>query len=1025
MNDKNLSISVVVPSHNNESDINQRLDSIYQQTLKPLEIVVCDDGSKDATCALIVQWKLEHPNIPVRLISHRREIGGSRNLNSGILAASGDFISLMAADELWMPEKLECEYQALVRNQAVWAYSAVVVEVVREWQPNKRIPFTGNKNERSGDLFLDILQREILPKSIIADRNVLLDLDLFDESIGMYEDWDLTLRLAKQYPAVYVSSENVISRQHEFHVDSVPMYRHLAELSKIFRRARAYSIDEQFKNIPAMVERCWPISSMRTDRDKVAYRTLLASFELPYTPMTIDANGEGMIFLVSLPRSGSTLLQRVISGHPDIHSTAEPWVMLHPMYALKPKGVNADFDSNMCKKALDDFIGTLPGGEQDYYDAVSQLGHTLYSRAVRESGKSRFLDKTPRYFHILPELLETFPKAKFILLTRNPAAILSSVLTTWFDKDIEKYEESTHLKDMQEGPVLLAQAITSHADRVLVTRYEDFVENSDTELRRICDYLEVPYTASMLDYGMNPSPAGSFGDPNQINQHNKPVKEHAKKWEQAFDTGELLHYASTYINQLGEELLDQLGYPLKELQRVLSPGVAVMKDLGLAVESSDATAANLDGERAFESESYEEAEKNFLRAIELESTFVDAYSNLMVLYWQQNRTVDAIDQLTKGLEIDADNRNLIINAFQILVALEQIEEARQLAIAYGFRHPEDEEIAALVSSLVDQPSDELAPVSKIEGGDAGDSSVTITDFSKPKYSKSAPKISIVVPSFNQGKYLEDTLVSILSQSYPNLELIVMDGGSTDNAVEVIKKYEEQISYWQSEKDDGQYWAIDAGFQRSSGEIMAWINSDDKLHPNSLNTVASIFTQRKQVKWVTGTPNMMNEDGLITCIHPSPPVFSQEKYLQKNYDFPTFIQQEGTFWTREVWREAGSSLNATLAMAGDLELWTRFFRHASLYTLDVLTGCFRQQRNQKTALAMDEYRAEAEAVLDAEIERQALHNLPTRKHVPPISIARNYRRSGYSSMLVCSVKKMLGLPKVSLKTHSRIPLINET
>ncbi len=104
-----------------------------------------------------------------------------------------------------------------------------------------------------------------------------------------------------------------------------------------------------------------------------------------------------------------------------------------------------------------------------------------------------------------------------------------------------------------------------------------------------------------------------------------------------------------------------------------------------------------------------------------------------------------------------------------------------------------------------------------------------------------PKISIVTPNLNQGKFLEETILSVLDQKYPNLEYIIIDGGSTDNSIDIIKKYEKNLFYWTSEKDNGMYEAIQKGFEKATGDIMAWINSDDLYHRNVFFVVAEIFS----------------------------------------------------------------------------------------------------------------------------------------------------------------------------------------
>jgi glycosyltransferase involved in cell wall biosynthesis len=214
--------------------------------------------------------------------------------------------------------------------------------------------------------------------------------------------------------------------------------------------------------------------------------------------------------------------------------------------------------------------------------------------------------------------------------------------------------------------------------------------------------------------------------------------------------------------------------------------------------------------------------------------------------------------------------------------------------------------------------------------------------------KNYPKISIITPVFNQVNYIEHTIVSILSQGYPNLEYIIIDGGSTDGTLDIIKKYESQLGFWLSEPDKGMYEAIQKGFDRSTGEIMAWLNSDDMYHPRSLGLIAEIFQDFPTVKWLTGIPTCYDEKGRVVQIGWSA---RWSKYRYYNLS-ETFIQQESTFWHRHLWEASGSKVNTSLRLAGDFDLWIRFFQHEKLYFVASLVGGFRMRSSNQ--LSLDHY-----------------------------------------------------------------------
>lgn len=243
--------------------------------------------------------------------------------------------------------------------------------------------------------------------------------------------------------------------------------------------------------------------------------------------------------------------------------------------------------------------------------------------------------------------------------------------------------------------------------------------------------------------------------------------------------------------------------------------------------------------------------------------------------------------------------------------------------------------------------------------------------------KEYPKITVVTPVYNQVKFLEETIKSIVNQGYPNLEYIIIDGGSTDGTVDIIKKYEKHLTYWVSEPDKGMYHAIQKGFDKSTGEIMCWLNSDDVFFDKCLFAIADVFMHHPEVEWFSGKSASIDEKGMVIRVN-------EEKDIKFcKYDFYAnrgfWVPQSSTIWRRSLWKKIGEQLNTNLRLAGDFDLWLRFINVAPQYVVDTLIGTYRIREGQLSQM-MDNYMAEV---------AQSIKNNPLPEE--EMALVRRYER----------------------------------
>ncbi len=217
------------------------------------------------------------------------------------------------------------------------------------------------------------------------------------------------------------------------------------------------------------------------------------------------------------------------------------------------------------------------------------------------------------------------------------------------------------------------------------------------------------------------------------------------------------------------------------------------------------------------------------------------------------------------------------------------------------------------------------------------------------------KITIVTPSYNQGRFLEQTILSVIGQRYPDLEYIIMDGGSTDNSVEIIKKYERHLAHWESEKDGGQAHALNKGFALATGTIYGWLNSDDFYLPGTLSFVAERLDSRK--------PELL----FGNCLHfvdDQPHAYGSDvrrEHAERDLRLADYIIQPSSFWTRESWLMAGV-LDESLHFGFDWEWFIRAMKAGVAFSpADRYLSAYRIHGEHKTGIGGDKRRVELASI----------------------------------------------------------------
>ncbi len=284
------------------------------------------------------------------------------------------------------------------------------------------------------------------------------------------------------------------------------------------------------------------------------------------------------IFLLSLPRAGSTLLQRLLNQHGEIATTPEPWIALPLFYMLKSNDVKAIYGHENLARAVNGFIDTFPNKKDNYLASAAEFLNKMYS-LNSEPGSKYFLDKTPRYHLIIDDLMCAFPDAKFIFLWRNPLAVAASMIKTWGNGSWNLY---MFLVDLYSGVDSLVSSYVKNSERSIAVKYEDLVTTPDKEMVRIMSYLGLEYDINAIKQFRHTKKidAPGRGDPTGQDKYNEVSKDSMDNWKSTLANPFRKAWSKNYIDWIGQKRLNVMGYDIDELNSAIENQKLTYQNLG-------------------------------------------------------------------------------------------------------------------------------------------------------------------------------------------------------------------------------------------------------------------------------------------------------------------------------------------------------------------------------------------------------------------------------------------------------------
>jgi hypothetical protein len=270
------------------------------------------------------------------------------------------------------------------------------------------------------------------------------------------------------------------------------------------------------------------------------------------------------VFIFSVSRSGSTLVQRIVAAHDGVATVPEPWILLPHAYTLRRQGVDAEYFQHLLATAVEDFSARLPRGEADYLEGIREFALRLYELAGEE-GATHFVDKSPPYCLVAEEIMRIFPEGKFVFLWRNPLSVIASMIETW-----GPWRPTFMTADLFVGLPRLLAARRAHSAGSHAVRFEDAVSGDRGTWGALMEYLGIEFDEAALSGFAAVEIEGRMGDPTGRRAYSSLSSDPEQKWRATLANPVRREWCRRYLRFLGEERLAEMGYDLGQLTAELN-----------------------------------------------------------------------------------------------------------------------------------------------------------------------------------------------------------------------------------------------------------------------------------------------------------------------------------------------------------------------------------------------------------------------------------------------------------------------